>query len=139
MDGSFLSTTGDDSLTISDAYYEAVGTRPAMPDFDYSHEYDPAIGKVPISDAYYEAVGTRPAMPDFDYSHEYDPAIGKVPISDAYYEAVGTRPAMPDFDYSQYDPAIGKVPTTIQTEQCRTIDLKIDFHSREIKMQFYFD
>ena len=35
----------EDSLSIPDAYYEAVGTRPAMPDYDYPSEYDPAIGK----------------------------------------------------------------------------------------------
>lgn len=48
LDGSFLSTNDageDDSMSMPDAYFEAIGTRPAMPDFDYSHEYDPAIGK----------------------------------------------------------------------------------------------
>lgn len=48
LDGSFLSTNNpeeDDSMSMPDAYFEAIGTRPAMPDFDYSHEYDPAIGK----------------------------------------------------------------------------------------------
>eukprot|EP00111_Clytia_hemisphaerica_P006465 TCONS_00018772-protein len=43
LDGSFLSTTND-SFTIPDAYFDAIGTRPAMPDFQYSTEYDPVIG-----------------------------------------------------------------------------------------------
>lgn len=43
LDGSFLSTAND-TLSIPDAYYEALGTRPPMPDFDYSPEYDPTIG-----------------------------------------------------------------------------------------------
>ena len=52
LDGSLLSTNNpadDDSMSIPDAYYDAIGTRPAMPDFDYSHEYDPAIGKDKVS------------------------------------------------------------------------------------------
>ena len=33
-----------DESGVSDAYYEALGTRPSLPDFEYSDRYTPAIG-----------------------------------------------------------------------------------------------
>jgi len=56
LDGSFLSSNTNDSFSIPDAYFEAIGTRPAMPDFDYSSEYDPTIGKDSIFIFSFEAI-----------------------------------------------------------------------------------
>lgn len=45
MDGSFLTENmTDGSFFLPDAYFKALGTRPALPDYDYSERYDPVIG-----------------------------------------------------------------------------------------------
>lgn len=42
LDGSFLES--DDSYHIPQEYYDALGTRPALPEYEFSKDFDPAIG-----------------------------------------------------------------------------------------------
>ena len=74
LDGSFLSSNTNDSFSIPDAYFDAIGTRPAMPDFDYSSEYDPTIGNDDVF--YYSGLGPIESQADVQSESRLFPVHG---------------------------------------------------------------
>ena len=44
LDGSFSSELNESNTSISDAYYDALGTRPPLPDYGYPESYNTVIG-----------------------------------------------------------------------------------------------